>query len=268
MPHPFPPHFRLRPGSSWSRKAGDDPHALVTITACDPDEEPDELGRRPSDTNVGSVKSAELADSFCDWFNRAQDGYQGSLTDGPTEPDDGAAPRQTDQEAPVVAYTYRPTVKDVSSRPAQVDRELLASLLETSPCQAARESYNGHVSSGEETRALAHPLAAEHACPSCDLARALGVPERFTAEDPDAEPREGDRVVYVGPLTSSAPASEWAARRELPGIVVHVGSGADPDAACVWHPHVGIRSHAYAAYTASLRDLLVVERATYAPVHH
>lgn len=156
-------------------------------------------------------------------------------------------------------YTYQPTVRDVTSLPMTVDRTLLAALLETSPCQAARESYNGHVSSGEETRATAHPLAREYACPSCDLARALGVPDRFASETPAREVKQGDRVVYIGPLTGDSPVSRWTARRESPGVVL-IGENEDGGFLRVWHSRGG-------SYRAPLSQLRVVERATYTRVY-
>lgn len=273
MPLPLSPRHRLRPGGSWTRQAGDDPHALVTLVAFDRDEEPDERGRRPSDVNVGSVKSADLAESFCVWYNGAQGRYQESLTGVPTRSDDGPVPRQPDEEAPVAPYTYQPTVRDVTSLPTTVDRTLLAALLETSPCQAARESYNGHVSSGEETRASAHPLAREYACPSCDLARALGVPERFAVEGPPSEPGVGDQVVYIGPVGDDS--RRRSERREVPGIIVRVGDSSSPVTEVPWQARVlgetvlAVVWHLATqdTYTAPLDELRVVERASYIRVY-
>jgi hypothetical protein len=256
MPTPLDPHLRLHPGGSWSRHAGDDPHALVTIVAYDPAEDPDELGRRESDMNVGTVKSAELAASFCAWYNAAQDRYQESLTVSLPTADDGATPRQPEEESPVAPSAHR------LSRQVQVDRELCGALLEVSPCQAARDAYNAHVNGDAALRAGAHPLAPEYACPSCDLARALGVPDRFAVEGPPSEPGVGDQVVYIGPRSGDSPTSEWAVRRASPGTVVRVDS---TGYVRVWHSGAG-DTHP-GVYTIGPRDLRVVERASYTRVY-
>lgn len=143
-----------------------------------------------------------------------------------------------------------------SPRRVQVDRELLAALLERSGCQAARESYQAHVDGDSALRAGAHSLAAEYACPSCDLARALGVPERFATEAPGGEPQEGDQVVYVGPVDRGL---EWASRPGSPGTVL--SSPTRPGRQfLVWHPRDG-------TYSAILDHLRVVERASYTRVY-
>jgi hypothetical protein len=61
---PFPTSWQLRPGASWYAKGG-----LTTIVVHDPDEEPDSLGRRPSDLNVGTVLTPVLAAAVCSAYN-------------------------------------------------------------------------------------------------------------------------------------------------------------------------------------------------------
>ncbi len=65
---------RLRPGGSWSRIAGDDPDALVTLVEYDVAEgTADVHGRRPSDRCVGQVLGNELAGEICRMVNAARD---------------------------------------------------------------------------------------------------------------------------------------------------------------------------------------------------
>ncbi len=65
---------RLRPGASWSRVAGTDSAALVTLVEFDPaDGVADSRGRRPSDRNVGSVLGAGLAVEICTAVNERRD---------------------------------------------------------------------------------------------------------------------------------------------------------------------------------------------------
>ncbi len=118
MPLPIPDRYRLHAGGSWTRQARDDPNALVTLVAFDPTQAPDADGRRPGDTNVGTVKSAELARLICDQYNEARDRYQGSLGGGLTGAD--GVPQSGDHvvytgpsREPVSTWASRTTVPGV-----------------------------------------------------------------------------------------------------------------------------------------------------------
>ena len=64
----IPPGWRLRPGASWLGKDG----PLCTIAAHDPDDPPDDRGRRPSDVLVGIILTG-LAQPACDAYNARAD---------------------------------------------------------------------------------------------------------------------------------------------------------------------------------------------------
>jgi hypothetical protein len=59
--------LRLRPGASWAAKGG-----LTTLVQYDPDEPPDDRGRRASDRLVGTVETPGLAEALCDAYNAAR----------------------------------------------------------------------------------------------------------------------------------------------------------------------------------------------------
>lgn len=63
----FSPDWLLRPGGHCATKGG-----LTTLWAFDPAEEPDSLGRRPSDINAGTVLTPELAQDLCAAYNARQ----------------------------------------------------------------------------------------------------------------------------------------------------------------------------------------------------
>ncbi len=60
----FPAGWLLRPGGHCAAKGG-----LTTLWAYDPAEQPDDAGRRPSDVNVGTVLTPQLATDLCDAYN-------------------------------------------------------------------------------------------------------------------------------------------------------------------------------------------------------